>query len=294
MINTDDIGPALLRALTAIAEAGSFTGAAASLGLRQSTVSQQIKRLEMLSRRRLLDRTTHRVVLTPDGEALLDHARRILDQHNRLHRHLGATSLRGRLRFGASEDFVLSALPDVLAAFMRRFPEVDVELTAALSEPLYQAYDAGDLDIVLVKKRPSDARGIVAWREPVAWVGSGDIRLDPAEPLPLLLYPPPSVTRCLALQTLDAARREWRVAFTSGSLSGLRAAGRAGIGIMPHSPRLMPPGLSVVPASQHLPALPEVAFAIIHPGGGNPVHQALAETILAWVHAGSQPVAKGW
>jgi DNA-binding transcriptional LysR family regulator len=120
------------------------------------------------------------------------------------------------------------------------------------------------------------------------------MHLDPLAPLPLLLYPPPSVTRRLAIETLDAARREWRIAFTSGSLSGLRAAGRAGIGIMPHSPRLLPPGLSVVPASRHLPALPEVTFAIIYPGGTNPLSQALAEVIVQWVGSGRQKIGVGW
>lgn len=274
------IHPDLLRTLVAVAETGTFTGAARALGLRQSTVSQQIKRLEESTGRRLLDRDTHRVAITAEGEAMLDHARRVLDAHERMGRYLSGTRLRGRLRIGASEDFVLSALPDVLADFLRRYPEVNLELTAGLSETLYDTFDAGALDVLLVKRSRGDRRGVVAWSEPIVWVGRADYRPPADEPLPLLLYPPPSVTRARALETLESIGRAWRIAFTSASLAGLTAAARAGIGVMPHSARLMPPGLAVV--SGGVPPLPVVEFVVIGPGGHSPVADALTAAILQW------------
>lgn len=276
------IGPDLLRAFVTVAECGSFTGAARTLGTRQSTVSQQIRRLEELAGRRLLARDTHRVALSAEGEAFLDHARRVLDAHGRMDAHLSGLRLRGQLRFGACEDFVLSALPDVLAQFSRRHPDVDVALTVALSETLYDQFDAGGLDIMFVKKRPGERRGVTAWRETVGWVASPDFRLDPGEAVPLLLYPPPSVTRALALDTLDRARTPWRVAFTSGSLSGLTAAARAGLGVMPHSLRLVPQGLAPLRPPGTLPELPAIEFAVIAPGGHNLAAEALTAAILHW------------
>ena len=281
------LSPDLLRSYIAVCECGSFSGAARSLGLRQSTVSQHLQRLEAATGRRLIDRDTHRVRITPPGEVVLEHARRVLEAHDELARSLSATSLRGRLRFGASEDFVLSALPDVLAAFARRHPNVDMELTAGLSQDLYHAFDAGDLDIIFVKRRAGDRRGVGAWREPIGWIGRSDYWLDPDAPLPLLVYPAPSVTRALAFETLDAARRSWRIAFTSGSLSALSAAARAGIGLMPHSVRLMPPGLAVAPPGPGLPRLPEVEFVIIGPGRGDAVAEALTGAILHWAAYGA-------
>lgn len=279
------IQPDLLRSFIAVAETGTFTGAARALGLRQSTVSQQIKRLEEAVGRRLLDRNTHRVTVTAEGEAMLDHARQVLDAHERMGRYLSGTPLRGRLRIGASEDFVLSALPDVLADFVRRYPEVNIELTAGLSENLYNAFDSGALDILFVKRRAGDRRGIVAWSEPIAWVGRPDYRLPAGETLPLLLYPTPSVTRARALETLEAAGTPWRVAFASASLAGLTAAARAGIGVMPHSARLIPQGLAVV-TQAGLPQLPILEFVIIGPGGSNPAADALTTAILQWTVSG--------
>jgi DNA-binding transcriptional LysR family regulator len=280
---TMDLVPVdLLQTFVAVADAGSFTGAARVLGVRQSTVSQQIQRLEQRIGRRCIDRSTHRMALTADGEALLAHARSILDGHARLQTYLSAVPLRGRLRLGACEDFVLSALPDVLAAFARRHPDVDLELRAGLSENLYEAFDAGLLDLIFVKQREGDRRGTVAWEEPIVWSAHPEFRIDPEAPLPLLLYPPPSVTRTRAIEALERAGRTWRVAFTSAGLTGLSAAARAGIGLLPHSARLLPPGLVVQPTRSGLPELPRIRFVVIGPSGSNPVVEALVTTILQW------------
>jgi molybdate transport repressor ModE-like protein len=272
--------PELLRSFSAIIAAGSFSGAARALGLRQSTVSQHLKKLELATGRKLLERNTHGLRVTPEGEAVLEHAKRVLEEYDHLTEFLKGAPLRGRLRFGASEDFVLSALPDVLVAFARRHPEVDMEVTAGLSQDLYRAFDAGALDIIFVKRRAGDTRGRTVWREPIAWTARPDYRLEMDLPVPLLAYPAPSVTRAKAIGTLDGARRSWRIAFTSGSLSALTAAARAGLGLMPHSARLIPQGLAVVAPGRGLPKLPEIEFVILGPRG--PVTDALTAVILQW------------
>ena len=72
------LDPRLLRAFVAIADAGSFTAAADRLHMTQSTMSQQIARLEDAIGRALVDRAARPVRLTVTGERLLGHARRIL------------------------------------------------------------------------------------------------------------------------------------------------------------------------------------------------------------------------
>jgi DNA-binding transcriptional LysR family regulator len=288
MTTTDFIPVDLLQTFVAVAEAGSFTGAGRMLGLQQSTVSQHIRRLEEQTGRKYVDRNTHSVVLTPEGEILLDHARSIIGRYDQLHQHLSAEPLRGRLRFGASEDFVLSALPNVLAAFARRHPDLDIELRAGLSEDLRADFDAGRLDLAFVKRRDGDTRGKIAWKEPIEWMAHPEFRVDPDKPLPLILYPPPSITRIGVLETLEKSRRRWRVVFTSANVSGLSAAARAGIGLLPHSVRLMPPGLTVVPAREGLPGLPDIQFAVLAPDHPGAAIEALATTIMNWARAQSR------
>src|SRR6476659_701695 len=68
----------LLRAFVAVVDCGGFHRAAERLNLTQSTVSQQIKRLELETKRPLFRRTTRSVALTDDGEMLLGDERRLL------------------------------------------------------------------------------------------------------------------------------------------------------------------------------------------------------------------------
>ena len=253
-----NVSPELLDAFVTVAEMRSFTLAARRLGLQQSTVSQQVKRLENLLKRQLLARDTHSVSLTQDGVALIERARDVLEANERLQAVLNSPSLNGSLRLGVSEDFVQSGLANVLTAFTQRHPTVDLALTGGLSGALYERFDAGELDVIFVKRRQGDHRGEVVWREQLIWIGRPDFRTDPGTPLPLVLYPSPSITRAVALAALERVGRSWRVACTSGSLSGIYAAAQAGLGVAPHSGLLMPPGLSSLAASRHLPELSEI------------------------------------
>ena len=278
--NVMTISPELLLAFVTVAEMRSFTLAARRLGLQQSTVSQYVKRLEMLLNRQLLARDTHSVSLTANGIALIERARDVLEANSRLQAALNGPSLHGHLRLGVSEDFAQSGLANVLTAFTQRHPTVDLTLTIGLSGVLYEGFDAGELDVIFVKRRRGDRRGEVVWREQLVWVGRPGFRPDPGTPLPLILYPPPSITRAVALAVLERAGRSWRVVCTSDSLSGIYAAAQAGLGVAPHSGLLVPPGLSSLAASRHLPELSEIEFVVIGPKAREEIADAVVDVIL--------------
>lgn len=271
--------PVQLRTFLTVAQTLSFTQAAGRLGVRQSTVSQHVRRLEEATGRPLFLRDTHSVELTEDGEALLGFARTILEAHERAAAYFTGTRLRGRLRFGASEDFVLTRLPEILEGFRHEHPEVDLELSVELSGTLHERLDEGRLDLVLAKRRgPGDERGRLVWRDRMVWIGAEGLRVDPERPVPLIVFPPPGITRARALEVLEREGRGWRIACTSGSLSGLVAAARAGLGVMAHTRGLIPPGLAKVAG---LPDLGPVEFALVRGGRGSPAAEALASAILS-------------
>ncbi|WP_145884727.1 LysR substrate-binding domain-containing protein [Streptomyces sp. BK340] len=284
--------PTQLRTFLAVAQTLSFTQAARRLGLRQSTVSQHVRRLEEATGRQLFSRDTHSVDLTEDGEAMLGFARRLLEVHEQAAAFFTGTRVRGRLRFGASEDFVLTRLPEILEGFRHDHPEVDLELTVELSGTLHEQLAAGKLDLVLAKRRPQDPRGELVWRDDLVWIGSEHVRLEPDRPLPLIVYPPPGITRARALEALEEQGRDWRIACTSGSLNGLIAAARAGLGVMAHSRRLIPPGLFRVPERSGLPELGKVDFVLVH-GRRRGAADAAANALAAAVLAGGDRLHRG-
>ncbi|MFD8210425.1 LysR substrate-binding domain-containing protein [Streptomyces sp. NPDC059695] len=276
--------PTQLRTFLAVAQTLSFTRAAERLGLRQSTVSQHVRRLEEAAGRPLFARDTHRVELTEDGDAMLGFARTILQAHERAAAFFGGTRLRGRLRFGASEDFVTTRLPEILESFRREHPEVDLELTVELSGTLQARLAAGRLDLILAKRRGAESEGRLVWEDTLVWIGAPGLRLDPDRPVPLILYPPPGITRARALEALEAQGRAWRIACTSSSLSANVAAARAGLGVMAHTRGLVPQGLVPVPPRAGLPELGDVGFVLRRGRRGGETQEAadaLAEAILA-------------
>jgi DNA-binding transcriptional LysR family regulator len=271
-----------LTSFVMLQQTGSFTEAAARLGIGQSTVTQHIQRLEKSLGRQLVFRDTHQVRLTAEGEALLGYARGMLDLDGKVASLFGESRLRGRLRLGVSEDVVANRLTSILEDFIRLYPLVDLELTVALSAVLYQMQDAGDLDLVLAKRHIGETQGRLLYREPLVWLARDPEHvLSRADVLPLIAFPPPSITRRVAQETLDREKMAWRIVCTCGSLSGLTAAARAGMGVLVQPRSMAPAGLKEVPADR-LPVLEDVEFVLVSRRGADAaLTEALSDLIAA-------------
>lgn len=142
-----------LRLLMAVAETGSFIGAAEKLHTVQSNVTAHIKKLEEELGSQLIQRGG-RARLTSAGRALVDYAERILSAHDE------AVSLfqnqqrpSGRLRLGAMETTTALRLPPILASYHAQYPEVDLQLKTGPSGELIEQLLAGQLDGVFVAGR---------------------------------------------------------------------------------------------------------------------------------------------
>lgn len=279
-----------LQSFLILQQTGSFTLAAERLGIGQSTVSQHIQRLEKTLGKRLIERSTHRVGLTAEGEALVGYARGMLELDGKVMALFDEGRLRGRLRFGISEDVVANRLSDILEHFTRLHPLVDLELTVALSATLYQMQAAGDLDLVLAKRRMGERHGVPLYREPLVWLARDPERFATFNgPLPLIAFPPPSLTRKIAQETLDGNGVAWRIVCTCGSLTGLTAAARAGMGVLVQPRSMTPPGLREVVGSG-LPPLEEVEFVLVPSRGAD---KALIEALSKEVRARILPPLPG-
>lgn len=276
------LDPIHLKSFLLVARTQGFSEAGRELGLRQSTISQHVKKLEAQIGRRLFVRDTHSVVLTDDGTALVEFARHLLELNDRAERYFAGADLRGRIRFGTSEDFAMSQLPEVLRDFRRRHPGLSIELTVALSHVLHRMLDDRKLDLLLAKRQRGDDRGKVAWRDQLVWVGRSDYRPQPDKVIQLVTFPPPAIAHAAATEALDRSKRSWRIACTSTSLSGLRAAALAGLGVAVQARGLIVDGLVEAPRALGLPSLGRTEFVVIA-ASDNPRHPAaaLSDAIIA-------------
>jgi DNA-binding transcriptional LysR family regulator len=275
------LDPTLLKTFMVVAEGASFSETGRRLGLAQSSVSDHIRRLERAAGHRLIQRDTHSTTLTAQGEAMVEFARVILETNRRAERYFAGSKKRHRLRFGASEDCVASWLPEILRNFVLQYPRVDLEYTIALSGNLIEKFDGGELDVVLCKRLPNEERGHLIGRDPLVWAASEKTPNFLGGELPLVLYPPPSITRFMALAALEKAGVPWRITCTSGSLSGLVTAAQAGIGVMAHSRTFLPERLVECAPSATLPDLGWLEFVLFRARGrlNEPIAE-LSEAIL--------------
>lgn len=264
MLRLHNLDIDLLRAFATVADVGGFTRAADILLRRQSTLSLQIKRLEDALGHRLLERSSRRVRLTAEGEALLPHVRQMLDLNDRIVARLNEPALAGNVRLGTPEDFATTHLPNVLARFAQAHPGVQLEVTCDLTLNLMTRFRRGDFDLVLVKREPERSdRGVRVWREPLVWVAAERLTLPGQGPLPLVLSPPPCVYRKRATDSLNAARRPWRIAYSCASLAGQHAAVKAGLGMTVLPKDMVPAGLAAIERREGLPDLHDTEIALL-------------------------------
>lgn len=272
----------LLRSFVAVADTGSFTRAAPMVARTQSAVSLQIKRLEDQLGRALFVRGPRRVALTPEGEKLLGHARHMLRLNDAAMAELTEPDVAGLVRLGVPEDFATAHLPDVLALFTQAHPRVELEVTCDLTLNLQAGFNRGDFDLVLVKREPGVAiDGMRVWREPLVWVARDNSPLPEDGPLPLIVSPQPCVYRKRAVSALDAARRAWRCAYTSTSLTGTQAAVRAGLGIAVLPREMCPDFLTPLGRDSGLPELDDTEVALIEAQGASLTAHRFAQHIAA-------------
>src|ERR1700716_920103 len=244
----------LLRAFVAVADCGGFHRAAERLNLTQSTVSQQIKRLELETERPLFRRTTRSVALTDDGEMLLGDARRLLQLEEAARHRLAAPRLSGSVRLGVVEEVAGGSLPPALGRFATLHPGVKLEGQIGVSAELIEQLNAGRLDVVFAKRPLGTSKGRLVWREPLVWAAADTFDLVPGAALPLALYRERSVSR--------EAPLPWEIVYPSPSLTGVRAAALAGLAITPLPASALIAGLRILGVKEGLPRLPGLEFAV--------------------------------
>jgi DNA-binding transcriptional LysR family regulator len=253
----------LLRTFVVIATERNFTRAAERLLRQQSTVSLQLKRLEDALGQRLLERTPRSVIITPEGEAVLAYACRILELNDEVVALSHEPQLHGIVTLGAPEDFATHHLPDILSRFVQAYPAVALEVTCDLTLNLMRDFQHHAFDLVLVKReRSAGAGGLRVWREPLVWVADRHDHATTSGPLPLVVSPEPCVYRKRAISSLTKARRPWRIAYTCTSLAGSIAAVRAGLGLAVLPKNMVPPGLHVIDGAP-LPDLKDTEIALM-------------------------------
>lgn len=155
-----------LRALVAIADAGSVRGAARLLNSSPAAVTQNLQCLEETVRMQLVARTSSGVTLTECGQTLLIHARLVVGQMTRAHQAIDAMrgDPRGRLSIAVTAWVAMTFLPETVARFRAQMPDTQLEIFEGLLAIANPRLRDGSLDIYIGRQTPGVASAEFAYR----------------------------------------------------------------------------------------------------------------------------------
>ncbi|MFN8831335.1 MAG: LysR family transcriptional regulator [Labrys sp. (in: a-proteobacteria)] len=295
-----DVDTALLRTFVGLAATGSFSRTGLRVGRSQSAVSGQIKKLEAIVGRTLLDRDTRNVRLTADGAAMLVHARQMIRLADAMIERFRDADIEGRVRFGTPEDFASAYLPEILGAFAVAHDRVQLHVSCDLTLRLIAQFEAGEHDLVIIKQDPATPHkgARILWREQLVWVAPPDERSSfealrtgfaaRGRPLPLVVAPSPCVYRSRAAVALDRRDIPWTAVYTSQSQAGTVAAVKAGLGyaVMPRA--MVPADLAALDEAHGWPTLSPAEICLLVGARPSPATAALARFIEAQAPGAAQ------
>lgn len=198
-----------LSVFIAVAEEGSFSGAAKRLELTQPTVSFHIDSLEKRFGCPLFLRTARGASLTVYGEALYHNTRKIStlleETQNQIKAMLAGAS--GKITFGASTIPAEYILPGIMADFLAARPGIQFTLRTGDSQSILAAFDNGDFPIAIVGVNPGENyHAQPCWQDEMILVGHPDLvsRIDPGAGIDEISKLP-FVTRSLASGSMRTA-----------------------------------------------------------------------------------------
>jgi DNA-binding transcriptional LysR family regulator len=271
----------LLRSFVSVVDAGGFTRAGERVHRTQSTVSQQIKRLEDSVGRPLLERNGKQAKLTDEGERLLSYARRILMLEAEARDVVSRPGNDGVLRLGIPEDFAAYRLTELVENLSRARPNLRLNVRSGLSVLLGGLLERGELDVALLKRDIGTPGGIAAWPEELHWVTSRKHKIDlDTDPVPLVVGEQGCLYRNRMVHALETAGRPWRIAFWSPNLSGIHAALSAGLGLslLPH--RAVLPEQKIVEPARGFPTITNTETALVAAANASPAVLRIAELLV--------------
>lgn len=249
-----------VKAFIHIADLGSFTRAAEATRTTQAAVSLKLKRLEERLGCRLVERTPRHVQLSARGAAFLDHARDLLEVHDRA--FAAFTGARQRLTIGISDHVAGPELPALIARMNAQDPQLLIEIRIGSSGDLLQSFDRRELDTVIVRLHAGRSDGDVLAEESFGWFAAPGWRHRPDEPLPIATMPEPCGVRVMAGRLLDEAGVHWTEVFVGGGVAAVCAAVMARLGVAALARRMLPFGAIDVGPKLGLPDLPRLPILL--------------------------------
>lgn len=278
-MQTENIGVELFRTFLAVSELRSHKRAAAQLHLSQPAVSGHLRRLQDQLGIKLFDTSVPGVQLSSEGAMIIETAKKIVNNHDRLidqiRRSKNARLGRFVIRIGVPHELRCWLLVPLLVNVRQAHSELEFQLRRGSSASLLDELNCGDLDICPAVTSDPPPSNVRSYREDVVWAGWPDGDHGPDGSILIVSHPDGSVVRDLMLASLEAANLNYRIAVEAAHIDGAIEAVRRGLGCM----ALLRSNAANLRERDDLPPIQSVYWGI-HVREAMPITDRIADEIL--------------
>ena len=275
MLDTDQ-----LKSFVAIVDTGSFTRAAEQVHKTQSAVSMNIRKIEEMLGKKLFLKDGRGVKLSTDGEKLIDYARDILKLEAQAMHSLSGKSVSGHVRFGIPDDYCGMVMPDIMAAFSRRYPLAEISVVCEPSIELKERILARDLDLAVVTAKDSIGDVEIIQTSRLQFVAAQNSDVHRARPLPLAVDSGYCEWRSRVLENLAEAGVSFRTILESKNYAAIDSIVAAGLAVAILPEKMVRSYQKIVGRESGLPEIGESRIGLIaSQARAAPVRDALATII---------------
>jgi len=253
-----------------------------------------MQRLEQLVGKELFARHGRNKLLTEHGIQLLGYARKILRFNDEACTSLMFSNLQGVLTIGASDESADTILPFLLNRISSVYPKLALDVRVKRNPMSSEQLPEDEVDLLVTTHRVQPFDYLTLRTSPTLWYCAAEYVLQKGEAVPLVLLDEPSPFRDMVLTALNEADIPWRMAYVASTLSAVKAAVKAGLGVTARPVEMMSPDLRVLSNAEGFPMLPETEYLLSrNPNSGNELAQVIFEAMEhyrdPWHYKGSTP-----
>lgn len=270
-----------LKSFVLVAETLNFTKVAELRNTVQSSVSAQITKLETAVGRTLIIRGRGQsMTLTPEGEAFLAYARRLLTLSEEAVETVRTSQSRRIIRLGTTVTLAMSVVPGVLAAYIAERPDVQIHIQCDRSDALLNRLDTQEIDVAFMMDQGKRSGRAFVHSQSLVWISAVSFALNTDQDVPMAFLSDGRDLRRYALEALDAVGRRGYIAHLSPHPIGVRAFVQSGLALTIGPTSTVASPLQTAASDLGLPPLAPIALAGYRQDGSKSKDADLLLTML--------------
>jgi len=273
----------LFSTFVVVAQSGTISLASSKLNLSNSTISEQISKLEEFVGKKLMIRDRKGSCLTTEGEILLAEAENILLSCSMALDKIRGVDISGEFRIAITDYFRPNDLTIILKRIQKKFPNLKLHISIMKSSDIKDNFFSNIYDLAIYmnigETIEKDIQPIKLSEEPLFWIKSHEFELQNS-PIPIVTMSLGCILKNFTEEILQKEKIPFYVAHTATGVKGIVAAIEAGLVISCLNRSSLNNNIQIINSNYDLPVLPNVEFMLYKASEQNVMTDAISQILI--------------